>query len=306
MASNPTPGSALLSPGQPLPMQPGEFTPTATPNTVSIGTKEVSPPSLLYIQQDDLLTVLSQSSIAAEQIKLTGRYLRADDGVIVPFQFQFAVGSAYVTSVRQFTLGEGWLLSASLTCTSATERGKTFASLSFTRGLTSTAPFVNNMALLCAGYITTDQPNGWPNGIVENANSGNGAPLSINVTDPAAGANIAWNTGHTSLIRIHSLKFRLNTSAAVANRQITAVFGGQWQLFVPAVASQVASTNQQYYFLPHVQPYTGADGSIVLPLPDTNLWDGSTGNPFLTQTGSLQAGDQYTGLTIGFEEWLLL
>jgi hypothetical protein len=81
MGSSPIPlaGTAVGTPGQPSPMQPGEWVPSASPALVSFKRRSVEPPGELYVQTGEILAVsLNSNDGTAETITVVVRLLLAE------------------------------------------------------------------------------------------------------------------------------------------------------------------------------------------------------------------------------------
>lgn len=301
------PGSALVSAGQPKPFQPGEFVLAGPSNIVTFGLVKVAPPSPLYIQRDDQLAFLFQSSFANDQLLVSGRFLRAADGQVVPFTAAFKVSGAGNRNVQTLALGEGYLLSLSAVSFSSSVRGQLFCTAFIQRGLVATAPLTGANQILFSDYVMSDQPVGWPGGRIVGAVEGTGGFISGTQANPAAGADISVPVTPNVTLRMHWISATLTTSATVATRIPTFFIGGSGQ-GVPNVApitGQAASTAVVYKLIQTVQPYTDAGTNVTLPLPP-NLVLPTASSVFVTSTAGIQAGDQWSNIHFIYEQFLVI
>lgn len=304
MGSQPNVGSMLVSPGQPKPMQPGEFQVTGNPNQVSFGLQHIAPPSPLYIQRDDAIGLAMSSSQSAEVITITGRFLRANDSVVQPFMFTFAPTAQYSVQTKTFPLGEGYLLGLTVSASTATVRGMTFCAVYLTRGKVSATPLAGVDQLLCQDYVTSNQPSGWPGGRILNAFEGNGNMSLVNIGGTAAGADFVFTPNPGAIARLRGVIATLVTSATVANRAVTFQCGTFPRNAVPATTFVTASQTKTFTLMPGVQPYTDCNGNFVLPCPDPSQTVGNASTLIASLTTGIQAGDQWGPINAYYEEWL--
>lgn len=78
MGSSPIPsaGTTIPTPGQPQPMQPGEWQGSASPTSVNFSSQHIQPPSALYIQTGEILSVsLNSDGGVSETITISLRML---------------------------------------------------------------------------------------------------------------------------------------------------------------------------------------------------------------------------------------
>lgn len=294
---------ALITPtGQPRPIQPGEFKGAGKPNRVSIALDQVAPPSSLYIQRDDVFGFVVNSVGAGDSITFSGRFLRADDGVIVPFIKTIVVAVADRTQVDSLQMGEGYLLGVSCVGVTNAQRGRIYAACFLQRGAASLNPLATPTQVLFADYPTINQPIGWPNGRIISSWEGPGRQVGLSPSAPGAGNEILVTTGNTDscLIRLVTVSCTLTTNATVANRIPVFRSGGATALSDIAVspAAVPASTTRRFFLMTGGQSYTDANGDFHLPLP-------ALGNDFMpnnaifrTLTANLQGGDAWSNVNV--------
>jgi hypothetical protein len=68
-------GYGLVPAGQPTPMKPGEFEPSAPATRVSFSLTDVGPPSVLYVQRDDIIVLQGITFLPNEILNLSARIL---------------------------------------------------------------------------------------------------------------------------------------------------------------------------------------------------------------------------------------
>jgi hypothetical protein len=78
MGSSPIPsaGTVIPTPGQPLPLQPGEWQGSASPTVVSFAKYDVNPPSLVYVQAGEQIVVnVNAAGNVADTVTVSARLL---------------------------------------------------------------------------------------------------------------------------------------------------------------------------------------------------------------------------------------
>jgi len=136
--------------------------------------------------------------------------------------------------------------------------------------------------------------------------SGLGAHLQINVTAPAAGAEVSHSNVDSSRLWITSMSFKLATDANVADRYVTLKFvvNGEFHTVVPEYGlKQTASAILYWTCSPQGYHWSGSGGGyMTLPLPNMVIIPGTF--DFGTETRNLQVGDQYDEIIIWALRWL--
>ncbi len=301
MGAPPTP----LTPGQPAPLAPGEFTGASQPQVVDFLFKKVTPPSLLYVQRDDFLAATVLSSIAGEVVTITARLLLATEGRITTVQFTVAAPTAYTLANGQSPLAEGYLLSVVAVAASAVQPGRTYVTVFINRGVgisLATAPG----AVLGAGYTTNVTPVAWPGGGIMRSTDGAGASLVFTVANPAAGADWSTSPNANAQWQLIAVSAALVTSAAAANRNITlrlrsllaTVYNGD------ASASVLANTTAQITGAPGQNSSTLIGTNVFIPLPPNTLL--TVSNSIISVTTNIQGADQWSAIRVWVREWLAL
>jgi hypothetical protein len=298
--------SKVITPGQPLPFQEGEFKSVSQPNLVSFALRGITPPSEVYLQRDDQLGIAFMNSTGSDTVVVSGRFLRANDGVVVPFTITSTTPSSYSYTTKQIPLGEGYILSATIGSTICFDRGQCFASLYIQRGRVVTPLSAGEFQLLCQGYITTNQGLAWPNGQVYNAQDGVGHMQFANVSNPGAGADFSFSINSNAIARVRGARMTFTASATVANRTPVFFIGNRPSYQIGSTTAITAGQAKKFFFVPGISQYTDANGDFYLPCPEFSQ---SVGNPsaiFQVATSGIQAGDQWSAITIFTEEWLFI
>lgn len=289
----------------PTPIRPGNPPPSviqSSPRDVQVTAKQVQPPSPLYLQPEDSLTILLSSPIGQSygNLALNLRFLRPDGEITLTRKL---IPGAGITGSLNFTLGEGFLLSATLVSGAAgpTDPSIIFATLLVQRDLPETAFFP---WVLFSDTVTTTHFPSWPYG--RNSQSHEVAPRIRSVTGstPAAGAEISETVPTNVRWKILVFHGRLTTSVAVANRIPTfTIDDGANILFrSPNSSTQAASLAQQYSASPGLNFLN--DGNLLTIIPFPNEVFLATGFRIRTQTFSLQAADQWDQVQYLVQEWI--
>ena len=318
-------GTTLPSPGQPGPMQPGEFTGAPTPNIVTFGLKGIAPPSPLYVQRDDLLVLAAVTSLTGEIVTFSGRFLQAplprggqpgtpapdsasdqpqSTNVIVPINFQLRPLNTRALLVQSFALGEGYLLSlvANGGVAGAT-RGQTYVRANLLHGTLQTSP-LQVAQLLLGDYTTTTIAVGWPSGRILEPTESSGFMHTVQQANPGAATDFVFTVPTNTRMRISSMGAIFTASATIANRSVELIVDDganiYWAHSVPTLitANQVINvvatgTSAPVGVITTIQPLVIPPG-LILP----------AGHRIRSLTGTLSAGDQWSAIWFDVEEYL--
>lgn len=260
----------------------------------------VDPPSILYVQMDDMLrvTLAGYSTITAF---LEVRILRAD-GTITVEEEQITAPNSTTPASRQFRLPEGYILSASLAVQPpGVARGTLYGQLALVR---SQAPAPIYLYPLAFGFLGLLTPLTWPATAIVSPPT-TGGEISWDFTGPpAAGADWSYSITAGLRQRIQSINASLTTSAAVANRIVVAyVTESTHTIFQAASPSaQTASTTVAYSLCPGLPAQVLTAGTVIIPLP-AGLIQGTNTRIGVT-TQALQAADQWGTEVVGVELFL--
>jgi len=269
---------------------------------VQIAASQVQPPSPLYLQPEDsfALTINYPTLVGSYSFNLMIRWLRPD-GEITPVRKQFT--SSSLTTTFNFTLGEGFLLSATLQPVSnfGSGPGIVFCALNIIRDQPET--FIT-MWQLFSDYPSATHLPSWPYGRTVVAQEGPGRIRSITGTTQAAGVDIIETVPAGVRWRLFALRASLTTSVTVASRQVEFTLDDGVNIFFTAdqPTGEVASNTYAYVMANY--GYAPAPGTfrIYTHIPDTFIL--LAGYRIRTSTGSLQAGDQWTAPQYLVQEWV--
>lgn len=321
-------GSSVLlpQPGQPTEGPDKGFVQAARPNIVTFGFEKISPPSLVYIQRDDVLLIQVGLGTTADNVVLNTRILlpfqpnagqpdqpqggvvptdpRLGGSTIIFGQQILNAGAAPGVTLFTIPLMEGYLLSVSATAASLIQRGQVFVRGWLVRG--GTLLNARGVGLpLFADYTTTFHPVGWPYGRNVFETEGPGQLFTATVTNPAAGADWSYVQANNSRGRVQSFAATLTTSATVASRivrvQVTDSGAAvQWQGV--AQANIPASTTAVVAGGPGQFTSTTDPTTQNVPLPGLVMLGAQW--TIRVSTLNLQAGDQWSLIKFGIEQWL--
>lgn len=277
-----------------------------TQNPVAIfKLKDIDPPSQLYITQSDRLLVSTMSSDPnVGTVTIQGRYMRAADAQTVPCAWPVVTPATRVASRAAFDVPEGYLISATPVGTGGTTKGRLFVQLALIRGqgLQGTG-----VAEIMAGYADRFHAPKYPTSGDVYQVDGAGWARGVTGTTPAAGADINEVVPTGARWRFKSGRFRLVTSATVANRSVKVILAdltGSPIAIVSFNLQQAASSTIDYTVGIGLNPINDANALVsTVALPDNLLFAGFA---WKTLTTNIQVGDQYSFIEYAVEEWLEL
>lgn len=259
------------------------------------------PPSPLYLDDSDQITIQGWSSAADGRIVLQGRFIDLD-GAVQRFQHTRDVGSDRVGRFTAYHPGEGFLLSLNMRARQATvQPGAIYARCAITR---VQADLGFDALLLLQGYVTGTKTLAWPPGVVDESYAGPGNLRSVLGTDPAANTEISETVPTNARWRLRAFRATLVTDGTAATRRpILVVDDGTSTLFrIGAGVTTVASTTKPYAWIPGY-PSTGQEFAEAMHfLPPDLLLD--QGWRISTSTEAIQAGDNWSAPQMLVEEWL--
>lgn len=258
----------------------------------------VQPPSALYVTQDDFLRVSVFTTTSTSGLTLGLRIMGADGQVRREEESLDGVSVSTLTT-KTFGLREGFLLGVAVSnLGGGLADGACFVSVGLQFGSGTRAPY----QILAQDYVTNLFSVEWPAAAVRTQPTSTKAarPLSIQITNPAAGAELTYTVPANKYYLLKSTYFTLVSSAVAGSRAPLIViddgshrvFRGDTQ-FVQAPSTTVAYGGGSGI----IDPTTNANANCAMvPLP-TDIVLGP-GWRFLTQTLNLDVGDQYQGASL--------
>lgn len=321
-------GTGILTPGQPRGATPSEFASGSIPNVVSFGFQGVEPPSQQYVQRDDVLIVTGNTSLAGGDVltiiarlllpvaqlpaqpssqdnPATSLPVAVGPGTIQTITSTLALPSSGVTVSQKIPLAEGYLLALSVTSTAATA-GQSFTTALLARASDGLA-FPPAAQVLLADYPTAGQASAWPGVFVKQSAANAGATSSVHITSPGPGAEWSFTFGPAARTRLHAASFVMTSSASAATRMVRLLIKDSSGNILSLLAPNASFTGSQ------IANYTYGLGCVALhstivvgnttdlmPLPVMDMLPNWTVG---TLTNNLDAGDQWSGITLTLETW---
>lgn len=318
-------GSSVILPamGQPKEGADPSFVSASQPTAVSFITKDLPPPSAIYLQRDDVLHVLVMNSFAGLQLAVNGRFLlpagttlgqplqpdaprvaaaQITTPLLIPFTQTFLPTSDRSQNFFALTLTEGFLLGLRVLALGVgPKRGQTFVHVSIARGPVVT-PFTTQTIM--ADYLVDNIGLGWPGGRIIQSTEGPGWMRSVAVANPAAGADFLTFVPNGARWRVVGAHMILTTSATVANRVSRSRFNDGANDYFDGPPNQVIPASQTASITWTPSPTSAGANvpDVMVDLSDTIIATGGDGVG--TSTENIQAGDQYSAIDLRVEEWI--
>lgn len=269
-------------------------------NAITFALDRTPPPSIVYIGRDDQLFLICMSSQANEIVTANIRLL-LPNGVIVPTQVKVPLPTAYTQVTQLIPLAEGYLLTAGMAASLASVRGQTFARLAIVR---AGSQLQTVYEVLCADYINSSAPLGFPFGRVIDPLEGPGNLRRISVTTPGAGADWSQAVPTGARWRLAHLRALLTTAVAAGarNPHLQGVDGAVIFESIPSPADQAASLAVEYTISDAFLAGSAAAASNVWSVDQPFMLD--AGWTLRVLTANIQGADQWTAVVIVVEEWL--
>ena len=320
---------SLPVPSQPTTGADKNFVQSSVPNVVSFDFVQVTPPSQLYIQRDDVLVIMGTTQNAPDNVVITARILLpfaqapgqpdappkegiaggpiVGPGYIQTLQFILAIPVARQLASIAIPLLEGYLLSLTAWSNTSPSVGNTFVRAQLNRGAVGVLPG-NVFALLLSGYVTQLGSLFWPGGQVIKAADGPGFLQTYAVGYPAAGVDFTFTTNQVGRARFAAAIATLTCGAGAANRfvsfQLGPQVGGTVQYQVQDTVAVTANQTVTYSLSPGGQLSRGGGtpSFVTLPAP-APLFD-KNAIVISSSTQNIQAADQWSAIRVYTEEWL--
>jgi hypothetical protein len=269
---------------------------------ISFLTKDVQPPSPLYVSLTDRLQFTVWNDVPFIELDFVGRLLEPDGSLK---QIFFAVKPPTGNAAQFFylNLAEGFMLSFSVTTpTPGVTRGQCFVNVALVRG--SVAQPLYSQALV-QEYVSLNQAAVWPAGRIVSPLEGPGNFKSFHQTNLAGVNPITVGVNANRRWRIISASMIFVTDGVVANRVpnivIKDVLGNVLWAQGPR-AFQPASTTREFHWGRAVAPAADVSGNEVGSLPDGLELD--SGGSFIWQVGAagFDPGDTIAEVDLYYEQ----
>lgn len=292
---------AYSTPGVEHPVDKSPARIITTSPEVTFQLHNVSPPSSLYITENDFISVICKNLLVGITVIIRTRILRKD-GVIQYSDDAFVPATDGSPSTLQIRLTEGYLLGIAFSSTGTNPiRGQTYIECQLGHGnITGGKTFYP----LCSNYLLIQNFCGWPGVPFTAAVDGAGNIRDIAGTTPALGAEFNEVVPTNRRWRLQALHNSLNTSATVANRQPRLVIDDGVNVWYtsPALANVTAGTIIQFNWGAGTSAFSGVEGTqnLTVPSPTTLM----AGWRLRSSTAGLQAGDAWGAPIYSVEEWV--
>ena len=288
----------------PGPLLPPDQSPTpiltARP-LVNFRTRQVDPPSDVYVTVDDLIHLRAYTGQANVVVQITYRVLLAN-GQVMESTDNVVVSGDRLPHDFFFSLAEGFILSLDVRCTnSGMLRGMVWCEVDIATG---TPPSTVDTQPLLSDYVLTSHTLGWPGGRQISSIEGPGAILT-QVSNPAVGVgSVVFTVPTNSRWHVHSLDASITTDATAGNRQALVSASGSvgvlWES--EALAVQAPSLTRRYPTAAF--SFQPAIVSNQIPIAGPFPYPLIAGDTLTFTNGGGSAGDQISGVHLRYEEWI--
>lgn len=322
-------GSSVIlpQPGQPVEGPDPGFKAGSIPAAVSFSLKDLSPPSMVYVQPGDALEVRAFNSQPGLNVIVAFRLLLAfgaqpgqpdapsaevahkvvipNVGTVVTFIDTWSPTSNRAFFAKVYPLAEGYLLDVCISNDGsvALRRGQCFNTVHLRRVGASTGAA---LMILLADYQENGSPIGWPGGRIQQPIESAGWSHSIQQANPAAGADWTLTVATNQRLSIKSFSATFVASATVATRNISVIIDDGanivWQadVTVGVTAGQTVSVNGTT-----TNAVAGVITTTLFVVIPPLLFQ-PAGWRIRSSTGNIQVGDQWSNIWFAVEEWIEL
>ncbi len=269
---------------------------------VTFAKRHVQPPADIYFTPDDNLMITCWNIVAGAQVQVGGRILQPD-GRVTPFEEIYAPTSDSQPNYFVMAMTEGFLLDLVIApYNTQFIRGQCYVQGSLVRGGTAKT-FVCGIFL--QGYATDMRWPSWPPGLSEDSLDGQGAMVTYQPANPAAGSDVIFTMPYTIALKLHTLQFTLVTDATVANRELNVQFLDPSGIIVAHAfnsPTQAASSTGYYESVVGLPALTASGGGGLngIWMPDPVLMPGGI---IRTKILNLDPGDQISNVVLYAEQW---
>lgn len=318
-------GSSVIlpAPGQPATGPDKSFRSAVQANVVSFATKSVGPPSTAYVRQDDLLLCSALTSLpGGDTVTFFARLLEAvadqpgqPDAPTPPGAPGFQTSDSQTIKLfnspiilTQFnqqsilvSLAEGYLLNVGARSPNAGGPGQTWVNIGLLRGALTQIQYFQSLA---AGYVTGAGLVGWPAGRIQGPVEGPGQIVSVQVANPAAGADwVLLEPAHLRR-RIISMEAQIAVANSGAARPIEIVVDDGVNIVARMATNVGAAINatSNVNFSNAGTPSTAIATDLYAQMPGTLVLD--PGHRIRSVTTNIVAGDQWSNIWFLCEQWL--
>lgn len=291
------------SPDAPAPSVPG--LPGALPGTIQsiLGrARVVITPYPFGVSDADNLRIVAVNSAPGITIEIHGRQAAA--GLeSTPFRYVHTPASNRTPTTEDFTLGAGLVTNLSVFAAGGSPLiGQTFVIMQLIRSMGSVG-YV--MGTLLSGYVTSTQGLGWPGSAIQSSIEGGGYIRTILGTQPAVGTEVVEVVPAGARWEVMAFTTALQCSGAAGTRlpRFASKVGAAYAIFSPSSLTPIAGALSYHSFSEGVALSAAISGVVGIGgLPVNNCL--LAGQSLQTDTGGLQAGDQWSAPCMTVREWL--
>jgi len=259
-------------------------------------------PSPFVLTGEDALEIDSVCSLPNVTLTISGVML-SSRLQLIPFSFIHLPNSNRTIATTRTSIDSGWIMHLRVTASAGAPLvGQTFVWVRLCRGTTATALILGT---ICSGYVTANTDIFFPGGLQQGPLDGNGVVRSVQIANPAAGADFTITVPTGARWELVSASALFTTAAAVANRHTLLVVDDGANIVYESAqtTAQIASLAIQHSWGQAIAASTDAGGlSDVNPLPARIALVG--GWRVRSSTGNIQAADQWSAIFISVREWL--
>jgi hypothetical protein len=259
-------------------------------------------PFQFALDGNEVLRVKAANTATGARIAIQGRRL-SEKGEIEPFAFVHMPNSDRTISTTIHALGKGALLNLAVFVENATPLiGQTFVMVQIVRGLAG--PLVL-LGTLLQGYVTSTQGLGWPGSPIVTSTEGEPAARFIVGTTPAAGAEVTEVIPTGARWELVYLRAVLTTAVGGIDREVVLQQNDGGNTFQANLIGGLVPASSVRAFvwaqgLPPLFSDTFAGRQSAVPIGNRIL----SGSTISTGTAFMQAGDQWSLVTLVVREWL--
>lgn len=260
-------------------------------------------PGALFVDGNYALRLNAWCSVAGVTIALRSRFLRSNDGELVPSGDTIALTSNRLLNTTDVQLAIGFPLNVQVFAQAGTPTvGQCFVQVQIVYG-DGAAAFP--LATVLQGYVTTTQSLSWPGSPIVNSLEGSGALINRSLANGGPGVDPGFVVPVNTRWSVIGYRGDFTTSAAAGTRNPTVTYNDLTALFArsTSAAAQGPGTTFSYQWMASFGSKVVDSNnvfSLSLPLPSELAAAWQIG--FLT--GGILVGDQWTGIEMAAREWL--
>jgi hypothetical protein len=260
-------------------------------------------PGALFVDGNYSLRLNAWCSVAGVTLALRSRFLRSVDGELVDAADQLAPTNNRLLTTSDVQLGVGFPLNVQVFALAGTPTiGQCFAQVQIVRGK---GPASFALATVLQGYVTATQALSWPGSPIQSSLDGDGAVASFQLGSPAAGAQFTTTVPTNARRRLNACHTFFTADGTVANRVIGLDILDGTGILAQSMFTQNVTAGQVItptwmggYGAQTVTPTLRVGLSLQ---PDMPLLAGYV---ITSHVDNMQAGDQWSGPSFLFREWL--